>query len=266
MSVEPQPAAASGLLSPPRWTAAKLAGIAHGFFGSKGGVSSGIYASLNAGAGSNDDPAAVIENRRRIAAAFDLPLDRLVGVHQIHSAIAVTVDAPWPGERPHADALVTATPGLALAIVTADCAPVLMADSEAGVIAAAHAGWKGAVRGVLEATIHAMLNAGARTERIVAAIGPCIQQDSYEVGPDLQGQCAAWEREQFFKPGAGDRLMFDLAGLCVARLQRAGVKAVENLRIDTYADPAGLFSHRRAAHEKLEDYGRNCALITLSQN
>jgi YfiH family protein len=253
-------------LSPPRWTAANLAGIAHGFFGRKGGVSSGIYASLNAGAGSKDAPAAVSENRRRIASAFDLPPERLVGVHQVHSPIAVHVDAPWPNERPHADALVTTTPGLALAIVTADCAPVLLADAEAGVIAAAHAGWRGAIGGVIEAAIRTMVEAGAKTERIVAAIGPCIQQASYEVGPDLAAQCAEWERDQFFKPALGDRLMFDLPGLCVARLQRAGVKEVEDLRIDTYADSASLFSCRRSSHEKLEDYGRNCAIIALSQN
>jgi YfiH family protein len=253
-------------LSPPRWTAANLAGIAHGFFGREGGVSSGIYASLNAGTGSDDNPAAVAKNRRRIAAAFALPAERMVGVHQVHSAIAVRVDAPWPHARPHADALVTTTPGLALAIVTADCAPVLLADAEAGVVAAAHAGWRGAIGGVLEAAIQAMVEAGAKTQRIVAAIGPCIQQASYEVGPDLAAQCADWEREQFFKPGAGDRLMFNLPGLCVARLQRAGVNQVEDLRIDTYADSASLFSCRRSSHEKLEDYGRNCAIIALSQN
>jgi YfiH family protein len=238
----------------------------HGFFGRRGGVSAGIYSSLNAGPGSKDDPAAIAENRRRIAAAFGRDPQALIGVHQVHSPTAVIVDAPWAGVRPEADALATRTPGLVLSILTADCAPVLLADREAGVIGAAHAGWKGAHGGVLEAAVAAMVSLGAAPERIIAAIGPCIHQASYEVGPEFAARFAEWERHQFFQPGQGDRLMFDLPSFCVSRLQRSGVKSIETLAHDTYAGPATLFSHRRSVHEKLGDYGRNCAAITLSQN
>ncbi|MEZ5995199.1 MAG: peptidoglycan editing factor PgeF [Hyphomonadaceae bacterium] len=264
MSVQPQPAAASRILNtPPSWSAAALAGVAHGFFGREGGVSQGIYASLNAGTGSRDDADAVQENRRRIAAAFGANPDHLIGVHQVHSANAVFVDAPWSGERPHADALVTATPGLILSVLTADCAPALLADARAGVIGAAHAGWKGALGGVLEATVSLMRTHGAA--RIAAAIGPCIHQTSYEVGPEFEAAFLAREAAyaRFFTAGAGDRRQFDLPGFCAARLDALGVDAIETLRLDTYAD-AKLHSHRRSVHERWGDYGRNCSAIMLT--
>jgi polyphenol oxidase len=264
MPVQSQSAAGGGLLSdPPHWTAGALAGLRHGFFGREGGVSTGVYASLNAGAGSNDDAAAVSENRRRIAASFGAPPEMLVGAHQVHSPRAVFVDAPWPGERPHADALVTTTPGLALSILTADCAPVLLADARAGVIGAAHAGWKGALGGVLEAVVALMREHGAR--RIVAAIGPCIHQPSYEVGGEFEARFRAADAgfERFFAPGRADRSLFDLPGFCTWRLQDLGAAVIETLPLDTYAHPAKLHSHRRSVHEKLGDYGRNCAVIAL---
>ena len=236
----------------------------HAFFGRQGGVSTGIYASLNAGAGSRDAPDAVVENRRRIAAAFALGPDHLVGVHQVHSPIVHVVNGPWPGARPEGDALVTTTPNLALSILTADCAPVLFADAEAGVIGAAHAGWKGAIAGVLDATIARMIEAGAKRERIATAIGPCIAQASYEVGPEFEARFldADAETARFFAPGAGDRRLFDLPAYCAARLAAAGVR-VETLAIDTFVDSVGCFSHRRSLRESADDYGRNCAAIAL---
>ena len=267
MPVQPQPPPASRILSdPPSWSAGALPGIRHGFFGRAGGVSAGVYASLNAGTGSNDDPAAVAENRRRIAAAFGAAPENLVGVHQVHSPDAVFVDAPWTGERPHADALVTTAPGLVLSVLTADCAPVLLTDAEAGVIGAAHAGWKGALGGVLEATVRLMQQHGAKSARIAAAIGPCIHQRSYEIGPDFEARFleAGENSARFFKPGDGDRLLFDLPGFCAARLMALGLVVVETLPLDTYAYPDLLHSHRRSLHEKAGDYGRNCAAIALA--
>jgi YfiH family protein len=250
--------------APPHWTAKTLAGVRHGFFGREGGVSTGEYASLNAGTGSNDDPAAVAENRDRIAAAFGAPAQLLVGAHQVHSARAVLADAPWLGERPHADALVATTPGLVLSVLTADCAPVLMADVEVGVIAAAHAGWKGALGGVLEATVRLMLQRGASPARVHAAIGPCIHQQSYEVGPEFEARFTGTDSafSRFFRSGSGDRQFFDLPGFCVFRLEALGV-AAEFLPFDTYTHPTRLHSHRRTVHEGLGDYGRNCAAISL---
>ncbi|MBI1251697.1 MAG: peptidoglycan editing factor PgeF [Alphaproteobacteria bacterium] len=254
---------------PPRFKSAALAamsGVRHGFFGREGGVSKGLYASLNAGAGSNDDPAAVAENRARIAAALQAAPEALISVHQVHSATAVRVDAPWSSERPKADAMVTATPGLALAILTADCAPVLLADAQAQIIGAAHAGWKGALSGVLEATIDAMQAAGAETQRITAAIGPCIRQPSYEVGSEFEELFMAADpgAAPFFRAGRWDRRQFDLPGYCVQRLTRAGVTRIDSLALDTYSDPVAFFSHRRSVHEKAGDYGRNCAAIMLA--
>ena len=192
----------------PHETARALAGVKHGFFGREGGVSSGIYASLNAGAGSNDDPANVLENRRRIAEAFGVDRDHLTGVHQVHSPTAVFIDAPWAGERPRADALVTTAPNLAISILTADCTPILFADSEAKVIGAAHAGWRGAIGGVIENTVRLMEEHGAERSRIAAAIGPCIHQCSYEVGPEFEAEFVAADPSfsRFFVPSAGDRL------------------------------------------------------------
>jgi YfiH family protein len=267
MSVEPQPAAARGILSePPSWSAAALAGVKHGFFGRRGGISAGVYASLNAGTGSRDDAAHVRENRRRIAAAFSVAPEQLIGVHQVHSPEAVLVDGPWTGERPHADALVTKTPGLAISILTADCAPVLLADAQAGVVGAAHAGWRGALGGVLENAVALMAVHGAQTPRICAAIGPCIHQASYEVGPEFETAFVARNPSyaRFFAAGAGDRRKFDLPGFCAERLRACGLAQVEVLPLDTYAHPGELHSHRRSVHEGAADYGRNCSAIMLS--
>jgi len=249
--------------APPHWSANALAGVKHGFFGREGGVSTGIYASLNAGTGSDDDPAAAAENRARIAVALGVAPTHLVGVHQVHSAEAVFVEAPWSGERPHADALVTTTPGVALSVLTADCVPVLLADCEAGVIAAAHAGWKGALAGVLESTVTLMREHGARD--ITVAIGPCIHQPSYEVGPEFEAKFRTTDAEfsRFFSPGKDNRRQFDLPGFCVARLRAAGVDGVEVLPLDTYAEETRLFSHRRGVHRGEAGYGRNCAAIVL---
>lgn len=266
MPVEPQPAATGGILSvPPSSRAGVLAGAKHGFFGREGGVSKGIYASLNAGTGSGDDPATVLENRSRIAAAFAIEHDHLCGVHQVHSPTAVFVDAPWPGERPRADALVTTTPNLAISILTADCTPILLADTQAKVIGAAHAGWRGAVGGVIENTVRLMEEHGAQRDRIAAAIGPCIHQGSYEVGPEFEAEFLNVDANfsRFFVPGAGDRLHFDLPNFCAARLTASGVKQIETLPLDTYAESTRLHSHRRSVHEKAGDYGRNCSVIML---
>ncbi len=266
MSLKPEPAPARRLLSagaPPHFTAGALAGVRHGFFGREGGVSTGIYASLNAGTGSNDDPNATRENRRRIAAGFGIDPAQLVGVHQVHSPNVVTISAPFPGQRPHADALVTTTPSLVLSVLTADCAPVLLADAQSGVIAAAHAGWRGALGGVLDATIAAMRAAGARD--IAATIGPCIHQQSYEVGPEFEAAFSTADptHARFFVAGEGDRMRFDLPGFCASRLDALGVARIEVLEHNTYADPQRLFSHRRSVHAREDDYGRNCAAIAL---
>ncbi|MEZ5970413.1 MAG: peptidoglycan editing factor PgeF [Hyphomonadaceae bacterium] len=266
MPVEPQPAAAGGLLSaPPSSRAGVLGGVKHGFFGREGGVSSGIYASLNAGTGSKDDPANVLENRRRIAAAFGVERDHLCGVHQIHSPTAVFIDGPWTAERPHADALVTTTPNLAISILTADCTPILFVDADIKVIGAAHAGWRGALAGVIENTLRLMEEKGAERSRISAAIGPCIHQSSYEVGPEFEAEFIATDAgfARFFAQGAGDRLHFDLPGFCASRLEAAGVAQIETLPLDTYAESKRLYSHRRSVHEKAGDYGRNCSAIML---
>ena len=267
MSVEPKSPAACGLLgdTPPVWTAAALSGVRHGFFGRKGGVSQGAYESLNAGTGSDDDRLAVSENRKRIAVAFGVSEACLVGVHQVHSPKAVFVKGPWTGERPHADALVTTAKGIVLTILTADCAPILLADAESGVIAAAHAGWKGALGGVLHATVDLMRDHGAQPGRITAAVGPCIHQPSYEVGPEFENRFleANAGLGRFFAPGAGDRRLFDLPGFCAERLAAEGVSKVEILPLDTCAHPSQLFSYRRSVHEKATDYGRNCAAIAL---
>ena len=252
-------------MSAPYETANILAGVRHGFFGREGGVSSGIYASLNAGTGSNDDPANVLENRTRIAAAFGIDRDHLTGVHQVHSPTAVFIDAPWQGERPRADALVTTTPSLAISILTADCTPILFADREAKVIGAAHAGWRGALGGVIERTLRLMEKHGAQRARIAAAIGPCIHQNSYEVGPEFEAEFTNADPAfaRFFVPGSDDRFHFDLPGFCASRLTTAGITQIETLPLDTYAESTRLHSHRRSVHEKASDYGRNCSVIML---
>ena len=237
--------------------------ISHGFFGRAGGVSQGIFASLNCGPGSGDTRADVVENRRRVAAAL-APGAALLTLYQIHSAEAVAVTAPWNiGEGPQADAMATNLPGLALGILTADCAPVLFADAEAGVIGAAHAGWKGAVGGVTDAAIAAMEALGARRGRIAAAIGPCISQTNYEVGPEFRERFAVADGRFF---AAGDRdghFHFDLEGYVAMRLAAAEVASVERLSACTYAREDDYFSFRRATHRGEKDYGRQVSAIVL---
>ena len=249
----------------PFLTTPALAGIRHGFLGRQGGVSSGLFASLNVGLGSSDDRAAVAENRARATAAV-APGARLVTVHQVHSATCVTVTAPFPDDdRPPADAMVTATPGLALGILTADCAPILLADPEAGVIGAAHSGWKGTLSDIAGATVAAMEALGARRDGIAAAIGPSIARASYEVDPAFRDRFLADdpEHERFFTPGKGDRWQFDLEGLVALRLANAGVRTVAALGVDTYPDEVRWFSYRRTTHRQEPDYGRQLSVIAL---
>lgn len=243
--------------------AAMLKGIAHGFLGREGGVSTAIHAGLNVGIGSDDDPAAVIENRRRATEAV-LPGARLVTLYQVHSADAVSVIAPFEDRlRPRADALVTDRPGLALGILTADCAPVLFADARAGVVGAAHAGWKGAIGGVTDATIVAMESFGARREAIVAAIGPCIASASYEVDDAFARRFEADDpaNERFFTPGRDGHHQFDLEAYVAARLAAAGICRVEAMGLDTYADAERFYSYRRATHRGEPGYGRQISII-----
>jgi YfiH family protein len=243
----------------------KLLGVPHGFLGRRGGVSSGICAGLNVGLGSGDDRTAIFENRRRAVEAV-APGARLVTVHQVHSPTAVVAAAPWPDDaRPHADAIVAAQPGLALGILTADCAPVLLADAQAGVIGAAHAGWKGALGGVLEAALDAMESLGADRTRIAAAIGPAIARKSYEVDEAFRRRFAEADaaNDRFFTPGQEGHHQFDLEGYAAARLAAAGVRRVEALGLDTYAEPDLFFSYRRATHRGEPDYGRQISLIAL---
>ena len=240
-----------------------LPNISHGFFGRAGGVSKGIFASLNCGPGSGDARADVVENRRRVAAALS-PDAALLTLYQIHSAEAVTVAAPWNiGEGPQADAMATNLPGLALGILTADCAPVLFADAEAGVIAAAHAGWKGAVGGVTDAAIAAMEALGARRTRIAAAIGPCISQANYEVGPEFRERFAPGDERFFVASERNGHFRFDLEGYVAMRLAAADIAGVESLSACTYAREDDYFSFRRATHRGEADYGRQVSAIVL---
>lgn len=244
--------------------AAALAGIPHGFLGRRGGVSKGAIAGLNIGHGAEDDAEAVAENRRRAVAAV-LPGAKLATVYQVHSPAAVVVAEPWPHEeRPRADAMVTDRPGLLLGVVTADCAPVLLADRAAGVIGAAHAGWRGAHGGVLENTVAAMERLGAGRGRIVAAIGPAIAQPSYEVDARFREQFGSAD-EAFFAPGRPGHWQFDLEGYAARRLREAGIGTVEPLGLDTYPDPDRFFSYRRATHRGEPAYGRQFSLIGLPQ-
>lgn len=246
--------------------AAALDGMPHGFLGRAGGISTGIFAGLNVGLGSEDDRAVIAENRRRAAAAV-LPAAALVTLHQVHSADAVAVtEACADDARPHADALVTDRPGLLLGVLTADCAPVLLADRQAGVVAAAHAGWKGALTGVTDAAIATMESLGAERRRITAAIGPCIARASYEVNDAFFRRFveAAPENERYFTAGARrDHHQFDLEAYVAARLAGAGIARVEMLGRDTYADAGAFFSYRRATHRGEPGYGRQIALIGL---
>jgi polyphenol oxidase len=245
---------------------ADVAGAAHGFFTRRGGVSGGGYASLNCGLGSKDDPAAVEENRARVTAC--LGADRLITAHQIHSAGAVIAAAPWHlEERPRADAIVTATPGLAVAVLTADCAPVLFADPTARVVAAAHAGWRGALGGVVESTLDIMETLGGRRERVRAAVGPAIGQAAYEVGPEFEAEFLGRDAASahfFARQGPHRRLYFDLAGYCAHRLRRAGVGTVRTLAPCTYALADDFFSYRRSRAQNAADYGRQISAIVLT--
>ncbi|MEM7471179.1 MAG: peptidoglycan editing factor PgeF [Pseudomonadota bacterium] len=248
-------------------TADSLAPVTHGFFTRRGGASSGVYEGLNCGYGSSDQTDAVATNRARVAKAIGVAADHLVGVHQVHSAEVEHITAPVtePGtERPKADAMVTNVPGLALGILTADCQPVLFADTENQVIGAAHAGWGGALKGVLGATVTAMETLGAKRESINAVIGPSISQSSYEVGPEFLDRFVDDDPEnaQFFAGGAGDRMQFDLPGYGLKRLREAGVEA-EWTRHCTYSDPKRFYSYRRSIHQKQPDYGRLIATIRL---
>ena len=239
--------------------------VPHGFLGRRGGVSSGVCAGLNVGLGSEDDRAAIAENRRRAVEAVS-PGSRLVTVHQVHSPDAVVATAAWPDDaRPRADAIVTDRPGLTLGILTADCAPVLLADAEAGIVGAAHAGWKGALGGVIEASLAAMESLGAVRERIAAAIGPCIARRSYEVDDAFLRRFAEVDpdNDRFFTPGRDGHHQFDLEGFVTARLASAGLRRVEALGLDTYSDADRFYSFRRATHRGEADYGRQISLIAL---
>lgn len=245
--------------------AGALGDVPHGFLGRRGGVSQGVHGGLNVGIGSEDDPAAVAENRRRATQAV-LPGARLLTLYQIHSAETVAITAKFdPDLRPRADALVTNQRGIAIGILTADCAPVLLADREAGVVGAAHAGWKGALAGVTDSAITTMEMLGARRDRIVAAVGPCIARASYEVDEDFVGRFLAGDREneRFFAPGRPDHAQFDLEAYVTHRLASAGLRRVETLGLDTYADEGRFFSYRRATHRGEPDYGRQIAIIGL---
>jgi polyphenol oxidase len=245
-----------------------LAGIRHAFFTRAGGVSTGFYESLNGGTGSSDVAANVAENRARMAAALGVEPSYLLTAYQIHSPDVVVVEAPWtPENRPRADAIVTRMVGLAIGVTTADCGPVLFAEPRARVIGAAHAGWRGALTGVVESTVAAMERLGARRDQIRAAIGPMIRQSNYEVGPDLIARFHAddAQSQRFFTPAARDgHALFDLAGYVAARLKRMGLREVEDLGLCTYADPSRFFSYRRTTHRAEADYGRHISAIALT--
>lgn len=241
-----------------------LPGVRHAFFTRQGGVSQGIYASLNVGVGSKDDPDAVAENRRRAAAYLG---GDLVTAYQVHSATAHVTDRPWPGAPPEGDAVVTATPGIVCGALSADCAPILLADAEARVVAAAHAGWKGALTGVAEDAIARMEELGARRGRIVAAVGPCIGPASYEVGLEFMDRFTDADPAygRFFSAGAGpDKRQFDLPAFVLHRLQAAGIAACAWIGRDTCAEPELFFSNRRAFKQGEPDYGRLLSAIALT--
>lgn len=244
-----------------------LDGVPHGFLGRRGGVSTGVVAGLNTGLGSGDDPAAIAENRARATQAV-LPGAALCGLYQVHSASVVRVLTAFPdGERPQGDAMVTERPNILLGILTADCAPVLLADREAGVVGAAHAGWKGALAGVTDATIAQMEKLGARADRIAAAVGPCIARASYEVDMGFVERFCATdpENERFFAENRPGHARFDLEAYVVHRLAAAGVRRIEALGQDTYAQEDLFFSFRRATHRGEADYGRQLSVIGIAQ-
>ncbi len=242
------------------------AGVRHGFFTRQGGVSTGLYEGLNTGVGSKDDPAAIAENRRRIAGHFGGGPDDLAACFQIHSAVARVAEAGWKGDRPEGDAVVSAAPGVICAVLTADCAPVLLADPEAGVVGVAHAGWKGALDGVVHATVAAMQTLGAEPRRMVAVVGPCIAQASYEVGADFQDRFDhhAPGSARFFAPGAAaDKRLFDLPAFVLWRLGQAGVADAAWTGDDTRVDAARFYSNRRAFLAGEADFGRLMSAISL---
>jgi YfiH family protein len=248
-------------------TLATLNGIRHAFFTREGGVSAGIYASLNGGVGSNDEAGHVAENRARMATALGVAAARLLTPYQIHSPTVVVADTEWRADaRPRADAVVTKTPGLAIGISTADCGPVLFADANARVVGAAHAGWRGALSGVVEATLEAMIAQGATRANIRAALGPMIRQPNYEVGSDLITKFidADAGNARFFAPAKREQhALFDLAGYIRARLSRAGIAEAADLDLCTYADDKQFFSYRRSTHRGEADYGRHISAIAL---
>lgn len=241
-------------------------GVAHGFFGRTGGVSTGLYESLNCGLGSGDNRTDVWENRTRVAAQLSVAPDRLLTAHQIHSPIVRIVDAGWDAaDAPQADGMVTTQPGMALGVLAADCTPILFADDHAKVIGACHAGWKGALAGIADATVAAMAALGAKPERIVAAIGPTIRQPAYEVGAEFRDRFTAADPANagWFAPGAfHGKFQFDLPGYLAARLRAIGVRQIEDLNICTY--DGDYFSYRRATHRGEPHYGRNISTIALT--
>jgi len=261
MSVPPVPLSAPAISG--------LPGVAHGFFSRRGGVSTGLYDSLNGGYGSRDDPAAVRENRERAVAALGQEAGEVATAYQVHSRRVVAVEAPWaPGAGPEADGMVTARRGVPLGILTADCAPVLFADAEAGIVGAAHAGWRGAAAGIVEATVAAMTAAGARPDHIVAAIGPMIGPDSYEVGAEFPQPFLDRDAEnaRFFRPAPrAGHYLFDLPSYVKQVLDRLGLAGVSVLARDTCAEADDFFSYRRTCHEGGGDYGRNLSLIMLEK-
>lgn len=242
--------------------------VRHAFFTRQGGVSEGIYASLNGGLGSSDDPARIAENRRRMTDQLALSPTSLVSLYQIHSATAVFVEEPWSAQdRPRADAMTTRVPGLALGISTADCGPLLFADPENRVVGAAHAGWKGAFTGVVEATVAAMEELGAERTGIVAVLGPTIGPDAYEVGPEFSEKFLEEDaaNARFFRPSTRDgHALFDLPAYIASRIERAGIGEFADLRLCTYSDETRFFSYRRATHRGEADYGRLIAAIALT--
>lgn len=257
------------MTSPPVLRSALLAacpGVEHAFFTRRGGVSTGLYRSLNVGHGSGDDPAAVSENRARAARRMGVETGRLVTVYQTHSATAVIAEAPWSGAAPRADAVVSVQHALALGALSADCAPVLIADAEAGVVAAVHAGWRGALAGVVEAAVELMSRVGGRPALMVAAIGPCIGPASYEVGAEFEAAFLSQDRafERFFESGVvADKRQFDLPAFVLSRLAAAGVRQAEWIGADTCTDEQNLFSNRRAMKAAEDDYGRLLSAIVL---
>jgi YfiH family protein len=243
----------------------ELLATPHGFFGRRGGVSTGQMWGLNVGYGSGDDPDLIAENRRRAVEAV-LPGAQLATVHQVHSPTAVHVEHTWPqDERPHADAMVTNRPGILLGVLAADCAPVLFVDSDAGVVGAAHSGWRGAFGGVNEATIDAMEGVGAQRERIAAVVGPSVSQASYEVDQGFRDRFLQQDEanERFFVEGSAGKPHFDLPSYILHRLDKAGIRRAEALRLDTYSDPDLFYSYRRSTHLGEPSYGRQISLIGL---